>query len=100
MKAARHIEIGIRSQATLIFFLAALWCGSFFGWLWEMGSTRIFWTAIFFFTPFVMPLFALILLISDRRTGRRHKWLVRFSVFAASLPWILFLFLLADWMLE
>jgi hypothetical protein len=91
MQAMKHIEVGIRSQATLILFLAALWCGSFFGWLWEMGSGSIFWTAIFFFAPFAMPLFVVILLISYRRAGRPHTWIVSLAMLAAALPWIVFL---------
>jgi len=86
MHTLRHIEFGIRSQAILILVLTALWCGSFIGWMWEMDSGRIFWTATFFFTPFITLAFGTILFISCRKSGQRFSWLARFALLAAVSP--------------
>ena len=93
MHTLRHIDVGIRSQAVLVFALTALWWCSCFHWLSEMESSRLFWIPIFVFAPFVMLLFAAILLISYRRAGRAHRWLVRSALLAAVSPWLLLLWL-------
>jgi hypothetical membrane protein len=96
MHALRHIDVGIRSQAVLIFALAALWCASFFGWFSEMDSSHYSWTAIFFFMPFIMLLFGAILWVSYRRAGGAHKrWFIA-ALVVTICPWIVFLLLLAD----
>jgi hypothetical protein len=91
MHTLRHFDVSIRSQASLVLALTALWCGSFFGWIFEMDSTRLWWTASFIFLPFVMLAFGVILFVSHRKTNQRPSWLVHFALLAAVSPWLILL---------
>ena len=100
MHTLRHFDVGIRSQAILILALTALWCCSFVGWMSEMDSSRMFWTATFFFTPFIMLSFGVILFISSRKSAERLPWLVRAALFAAVSPWLFLLLIILDHVLS
>jgi hypothetical protein len=95
MRELSQINFGVRSQAVLIFTMAVAWGFSFLGMISEMDSKSSgpFWAAIFFFTPFVMPVFAVILMVSHRRNGGGHRWLVRSAMLAAFSPWLLWLWI-------
>jgi len=87
MFSLKHISIGIRSQATIVLALTVLWWLSLFhGAIFSFPN--LFWVEVGYFCPFVMILFAMILLVSYRRTGRTHKWFVRFALLGAASPWI------------
>lgn len=55
-----------------------------------MGNLNIFWNAAFVFLPFLAPLFAVILLVSD---DRREWWGYTVAAFAFT-PWLCFLAML------
>ena len=91
MDASRQIVVGIRSQSVLVFTLTALWWFSAIFRDSLFGFQSVFWLAVGFMFPFVTAIFAVILLVSYRRAGRPHRWLVRLALLTAASPWILFL---------
>ena len=94
MNTLRKTTIGIRSQATVIFILMAVWYCSV--WLAAHNTTgkgyifdlSLFWSAAFFLLPFIVSAFAVILFISFSRSGQLHPWWVYPALFAAVTPWI------------
>src|ERR1035437_4206188 len=94
MDATRHMTVGIRDQAAVIFALAAVWWLSLFH---DPFFTcpNLFWIGIAYFCPFVLLIFQAILWISYLRAGRAHGWLwVLFALMATLSPWYLFLLVL------
>ena len=90
MHTFRHIDVGIRSQAGLIFVLTALWWMSLFHDAFFVCHS-LFWIGVGYFAPLVLLVFLGILLFSYHRAGRPHKWFFYSAVLAALSPWILFL---------
>jgi len=96
MSGLRQITVNVRSQSVLIIALTVVWYLSLFGWGREMDSKRWYWTAAFFLLPFVISLFAAILLVSYWRAGRAHGWWVGAAVLAAVSAWALVLCILSS----
>jgi len=90
MHALRTTTVSPRSQAVILFTLTAFWWLSLFRDFWSTGS--LFWCAVWVYCPFIMLVFAVILLVSYRRAGRPHRWIFRLAMLAAMSP---LLFLLA-----
>jgi hypothetical protein len=88
----RNITVDVRTQATLVLALAVLWCASVIGVFSEMGTFHFWsdlWAFLFIFLPFIMPVFAGILLFYYWRAGKPHKKWVYSAVWTAAFPWIL-----------
>jgi hypothetical protein len=90
MHALRNMTVGVRSQAAIVFTLAALWWVSMFrDALW--GYPSFFWVAVCYSFPFVMAIFAVILSVSYKRAGQPNRWLFWLAMLSAFSPWVLFL---------
>ena len=89
MTRFKSINIGVRSQSVFIYVLTILWWLSLFH---DVFFTlpHIFWVGIGYFSPFILALFGVILVVSSRRAGRPHKWWVRVAMLCAISPWVLF----------
>lgn len=92
--------ISVRCQSILIILMALLWALSCFGWLFEMQSQRLFWTAAFVFLPFIMLLFGIILFFSHKKANQKFKWLVFTALACVSIPWVIFIVIFFETILE
>ena len=90
MHALKTMTVSVRSQSAIIIALAALWWFSFIFRDSLFGFQSDFWQAIGYLFPLILVVFAIILSVSYRRTGKPHRWMVRLALLAAASPWILF----------
>jgi len=88
MTPMRQISIGIRFQAVFILAMAVLWWLSLLFHDAILGYPNFIWLGIGYFFPFVMVAFAVVLLISYKRTRYLYKWWVRLAILGAASPWI------------
>ena len=96
MPTRRAINIGLRSQAIIVLALMGVWYCSLILWMRDIkvGRLGLFWDAMFLFLPFIIVIFAAIMLVSFYRNGRPHHWWVQSAVVVVMTPWALFLGLL------
>jgi len=91
MHTLRNKTIGVRSQAALIYSLAALWCLLFWRGIHEPELKSQFLGLLFVVLPFVISIFTGILIASYCRSVRLHRRWVCGAVAAAVGCWILIL---------
>ena len=89
MRALNQINLGVRTQAVLVFTVVLLWFISIPGWAREMGNPHAFWTGAFLSCPFLSAGFAAVLVSSYRRAGGVHRRWVLAALWVAAAPWVL-----------
>lgn len=58
----------------------------------EAGSARLLWTVPCYCLPFILPVLAVILMISYRRSNRSTSpWIIYPALWAGVSPWLIFL---------
>jgi hypothetical protein len=90
----KNVKVGISAQCILIFVLTALWWMALFREVfWDIPRVdkipNILWVGIGYFCPFVLIVFAAILIRSFPKATLSQKWLMGVAELSALSPLVL-----------
>jgi hypothetical protein len=77
----RKTNIGIRTQASILLVVMALWSVSLLM-VFFAEDLNVFWYLVLVLSPFVILFLGVIFLVSYISAGRPHPWWVRFAAMA------------------